>query len=69
MKQKLIKWVTHYSGVERGGIIMPIYASRLMKGHEVSTACAEFRDLESRVRRLKIKIVKKKKAAAGTQTA
>jgi hypothetical protein len=68
MKPKLIKWVTHYSGVERG-IIMPIYASRLMKGHEVSTACAEFRDLESRVRRLKIKIVKKKKAAAGTQTA
>lgn len=43
-----------------------LYISRLMKGHEVLKACAEFRDVDSRFRRLQMKIVKKKKAMAAT---
>lgn len=45
---------------------MVIYVSRLMKGHEVLKACEEFREIESRSRRLQMKIVKKKKAMAAT---
>jgi hypothetical protein len=45
---------------------MVIYVSRIMKGYEVRKVCSEFRDQESRSRRLQLKIVQKKKAAAGT---
>jgi hypothetical protein len=41
---------------------MVIYASRIMKGHQVRKVCNEFRDQKSRTRRLQIKLVEMKKA-------